>query len=213
MNYIEKIRVWSHAQDHTLDGAVTTMLLAPETHVPRGAGDAEAYAEGRAYLCALLARDEAQLRALMDRHVRPAAHWENGTWPALRLPSAAPLVIAGKTFKLEQLDYTRELLRAYLRMIDRYEGLVKLLDSQHPHEVGTDPATALRRLREERGQVEGALDVVGSLNVSHMVWIGEVHSHMARLHSTLPHDIPAVDVRELLLDSLVWIELNKAIGG
>lgn len=213
MNYIEMLRAWSHAEDHRIDGAVTTMLLAPETHVPRGTGDAEAYAAGRDYLCALMRRDETRLRALMDRHVRPSAHWENGTWPALRLPSAAPLVIAGKTFKLAQIDYTRELLRAYLRMIDRYEGLVKLLDSQHPHEVGSDPATALRRLCEERGQVEGALDVVGSLNVSHMAWIGEVHSHMARLHSTMPHDIPAVDVKELLLDSLVWIELNKAIGG
>lgn len=209
--YIQNIRHWAHGDNKSLDGAIATMLLDPTSHVARGEGDAEAYAEARGYLLGLLRSDDLR-RKFTDRHLRPNARWPDGDfyWP--RLPAKSDYHIVGRKFEIEQDDYTRELLRAYVHVIERYEGMVKHLDATHQATAEQHPAAALRRLRECKLQTLSALDVVGSIDLGHMGWIREIHTQNWALHTHMPAVLERVDIREALLSCLVDREVELAVG-
>lgn len=207
--YVQNIRYWAHESDKRLDGAIATLLLDPTSHVEREPGDGAAYAAARGYLLGLL-RDDSLRNAFVTRYVKLHARWPDGDfyWP--RLPAKSPYFIVGRKFEIEQGDYTRELLRAYVHVIERYEGLVKHLDAMHPATARQHPAAALRRLRECRLQTLGALDVVGSPDLAHMVWIREVHTQNWALHTHMPAAVERLDTRAVLLDLLVDREVDLA---
>lgn len=209
--YINIIRAWAHAGDDRWDGAILRMLLNPVEGSKHAAGSPQAYFEARDYLLGVMTPELAERH--LTKYVLPRAHWAGDAERyGQGAVAARPFMIDGTQYVWDPDPYVLVLLRSYLVMLDRYEGQVKALVAHGGEEVGEQLATAiaLRRIREERGQVQWTLNQHNPLDLAHMNHRAEVHTQMQRFFIHMPSGVHAVDVRDIQLEALVRAEYNKA---